>query len=166
MSRRYISETWADALARVPALSQMDGKAADHHMLEQACTLVDTRPGLSLMQIVMMPLRPAVFIFRVEQPVLCVAQDIAPGDKAQLLEALKNAPPMPIISMPAEPTGCQCEACRPNVLGDMRMIVCAICGNKRCPHATNHRNACTGSNEPGQPGSSWEHVRPVGEGAP
>ena len=34
-----------------------------------------------------------------------------------------------------------------------RMIVCAFCGNKRCPHATYHGNECTGSNEPGQPGS-------------
>ncbi len=34
-------------------------------------------------------------------------------------------------------------------------IVCAICGNKRCPHATDHRHACTGSNAPGQPGSSY-----------
>ena len=33
------------------------------------------------------------------------------------------------------------------------MIVCPICGNKRCPHATDHKLACTGSNEPGQPGS-------------
>ena len=29
------------------------------------------------------------------------------------------------------------------------------CGNKRCPHATDHRHACTGSNEPGQPGSVY-----------
>lgn len=34
-----------------------------------------------------------------------------------------------------------------------RFIVCAICGNKRCPHATDHRHVCTDSNEPGQPGS-------------
>lgn len=34
-----------------------------------------------------------------------------------------------------------------------RMIVCAICGNKRCPRATDHRNECTNSNEPGQIGS-------------
>ena len=33
------------------------------------------------------------------------------------------------------------------------MILCEICGNKRCPHATDHRHACTDSNEPGQPGS-------------
>ncbi|MFS8319194.1 hypothetical protein RPF54_24860, partial [Enterobacter hormaechei subsp. xiangfangensis] len=28
-------------------------------------------------------------------------------------------------------------------------------GNKRCPHANDHRNACTGSNEPGQEGSAY-----------
>lgn len=33
------------------------------------------------------------------------------------------------------------------------MIVCAQCGNKRCPHATDHRHACTGSNDAGQAGS-------------
>lgn len=55
---------------------------------------------------------------------------------------------------------CWCEACRPNTLADMRMILCQTCGNKRCPHATNHLNACTGSNEPGQKGSSWENVSP------
>lgn len=37
-----------------------------------------------------------------------------------------------------------------------RFIVCAICGNKRCPHATDHRLACTGSNAPGQKGSAYE----------
>lgn len=36
-----------------------------------------------------------------------------------------------------------------------RMILCETCGNKRCPHANDHRNACTGSNEPGQPGSAY-----------
>ena len=36
-----------------------------------------------------------------------------------------------------------------------RMVVCSICGNKRCPHANNHNNPCTNSNEPGQPGSSY-----------
>ena len=37
-----------------------------------------------------------------------------------------------------------------------RMIVCEFCGNKRCPHANDHRNACTRSNEPGQKGSAYE----------
>lgn len=40
-------------------------------------------------------------------------------------------------------------------VGMSRMIVCATCGNKRCPHGTDHRNACTGSNEPGQVGSRY-----------
>jgi DNA-directed RNA polymerase subunit RPC12/RpoP len=35
------------------------------------------------------------------------------------------------------------------------MIVCPDCGNKRCPKATFHGLACTGSNAPGQPGSVY-----------
>lgn len=41
----------------------------------------------------------------------------------------------------------------PDNLMGRRMIVCPDCGNKRCPRATNHHNACTGSNAPGQAGS-------------
>jgi hypothetical protein len=36
-----------------------------------------------------------------------------------------------------------------------RMILCPKCGNKRCPHATDHNLECTDSNEPGQPGSRY-----------
>ena len=35
------------------------------------------------------------------------------------------------------------------------MVVCQKCGNKRCPHATNHKNECTKSNLPGQKGSIY-----------
>jgi hypothetical protein len=35
------------------------------------------------------------------------------------------------------------------------MILCPKCGNKRCPHATDHRHECTGSNESGQAGSYY-----------
>jgi hypothetical protein len=35
------------------------------------------------------------------------------------------------------------------------MIVCDICGNKRCPKASDHALACTNSNAPGQPGSIY-----------
>jgi hypothetical protein len=34
-------------------------------------------------------------------------------------------------------------------------IACSTCGNKRCPHATDHTLDCTNSNEPGQPGSVY-----------
>ena len=37
----------------------------------------------------------------------------------------------------------------------IRMILCEHCGNKRCPHASDHQNECTGSNEPGQAGSVY-----------
>ncbi len=40
-------------------------------------------------------------------------------------------------------------------------IVCPTCGNKRCPKATFHEFRCTGSNEPGQPGSDYIYG-PVG----
>jgi hypothetical protein len=36
------------------------------------------------------------------------------------------------------------------------MVVCQTCGNKRCPKATHHVHACTGSNEPGQKGSVYD----------
>ena len=38
----------------------------------------------------------------------------------------------------------------------IRFYLCSICGNKRCPHATNHKLECTNSNEPGQKGSVYE----------
>lgn len=35
------------------------------------------------------------------------------------------------------------------------MVVCQRCGNKRCPHAADHQNPCTESNEPNQPGGAY-----------
>lgn len=72
--------------------------------------------------------------------------------------AMLSAAPQP----PEREPKCWCETCRPNTLSDMRFIVCSDCGNKRCPKATHHDNACTNSNAPGQPGSSWAHVKPHG----
>ena len=51
--------------------------------------------------------------------------------------------------------GCSCRTCRPVTMTDMRFVVCPECGNKRCPHANDHRHECTGSNEPGQEGSAY-----------
>ena len=53
------------------------------------------------------------------------------------------------------PCRCWCQTCRPVTMNDMRFVVCPECGNKRCPHANDHNNACTGSNEPGQIGSAY-----------
>jgi hypothetical protein len=65
-----------------------------------------------------------------------------------------------------EDEGCGCWLCvndRAELIEDVtqrltyrsRMIVCALCGNKRCPKATNHELDCTLSNDPGQPGSRF-----------
>ena len=60
---------------------------------------------------------------------------------------------------------CGCRKClrqrdaKIRVLGAIEMtmmILCPTCGNKRCPHATDHDLACTNSNEPGQKGSAYE----------
>jgi len=50
---------------------------------------------------------------------------------------------------------CWCHTCRPITIEDSRMVLCPTCGNKRCPRATNHNNACTNSNDPGQEGSIY-----------
>ena len=57
-----------------------------------------------------------------------------------------NSPVIPV---------CWCRTCRPVTMSDMRFVVCPECGNKRCPHANDHRNDCTGSNQPGQVGSAY-----------
>lgn len=62
----------------------------------------------------------------------------------------------------AQQANCWCNTCRPQTLADMRFVACPDCGYKRCPKANDHRNSCTGSNAVGQPGSSWEHVKPAG----
>ena len=57
-----------------------------------------------------------------------------------------------------ESSPCPCRLCLAKH-GDSRlrlMVLCPTCGNKRCPKATNHELACTGSNEPGQAGSVYE----------
>lgn len=58
---------------------------------------------------------------------------------------------------------CWCRTCRPVVLNDVRFVVCPDCGNKRCPRANDHRNACTGSNEPGQEGSAYPDTQQEGK---
>ena len=65
------------------------------------------------------------------------------------------------LAQPQQEQKCWCTTCHPITMSDMRFVVCPDCGNKRCPKANDHRHACTGSNEVGQKGSSWEHVKPM-----
>lgn len=68
---------------------------------------------------------------------------------------LKGQPQNAPQNIPEIIPDCWCRTCRPVVLNDMRFVVCPDCGNKRCPRANDHRNSCTGSNEPGQEGSAY-----------
>lgn len=74
----------------------------------------------------------------------------------QQVRAMLAAAPKP----PAhEPLRCSCHTCWPIAADDPAstfMRLCPACGNKRCPKANDHRHACTGSNEPGQPGSAYQ----------
>lgn len=65
--------------------------------------------------------------------------------RAAMLQA-GNSPVTPV---------CWCSTCRPVTMNDMRFVVCPECGNKRCPRASDHNNACTGSNDPGQVSSAY-----------
>lgn len=49
---------------------------------------------------------------------------------------------------------CGCRRCveQTGRLHETGMILCPTCGNKRCPHAEDHRFRCTASNEPNQVG--------------
>lgn len=78
---------------------------------------------------------------------------------------MSGAPSMevdPPVASDVDP-GCGCIRClrlrRAHSVGIpaelTRMVTCQVCGNKRCPHATDHRWECTGSNEPGQDGSVY-----------
>jgi hypothetical protein len=87
--------------------------------------------------------------------------------------AANGTAPSPTAREPAQalPQGgeaadCQCASCSPNKLGGpMRMILCPRCGNKRCPHAADHQNTCTNSNEPGQLATP-EAISASGTGVP
>lgn len=50
---------------------------------------------------------------------------------------------------------CDCRQCRPKTLMP-EFVVCQKCGNKRCPHANDHENKCTNSNDTGQKGSFYQ----------
>lgn len=77
---------------------------------------------------------------------------------AHLVETGGQPPEAGLVPRAEETAACWCKACQPLSVIQTRMIVCPVCGNKRCPRATFHENACTGSNEPGQKGSSWEGI--------
>ncbi|HBY6349960.1 TPA: hypothetical protein MI400_14865 [Klebsiella pneumoniae] len=83
-----------------------------------------------------------------------IADCLGDAEEALIEVVNRRADMLHAGNSPANPD-CWCRACRPVTLNDMRFVVCPDCGNKRCPRANDHRNACTGSNEPGQEGSAY-----------
>ena len=54
---------------------------------------------------------------------------------------------------------CVCHMCQTDLKFRKKfayMVLCPICGNKRCPKASNHELGCTDSNNTGQTGSIYE----------
>ena len=92
--------------------------------------------------------------------IACFAQTSAPDVGEYLVAVGRKIEALVRLGTGLDKINCWCETCRPRTLGDMRMVLCPDCGNKRCPKAHNHENACTNSNDVGQKGSSWEHVKP------
>ena len=64
---RFVSETWAEALARVPALGFFYDKPVADHVAE-VCHLLDCKPGYELLQVLFVPTSPAVFLYRRRDP--------------------------------------------------------------------------------------------------
>ena len=66
------------------------------------------------------------------------------------------------------PLNCECHRCIAEhklgqqfgsmwlPLSSTKMILCTLCGCKRCPRASDHDLACTESNEPVQSGSVYQ----------
>ena len=66
------------------------------------------------------------------------------------------------------PLNCECHRCIAEhklgqqigfmwlPLSSTKMILCPVCGCKRCPRASDHELACTNSNAPGQAGSVYQ----------
>ena len=86
---------------------------------------------------------------------IAVGNDQASG----CYRAMLAAAPVP----PQREPHCRCRACLALLAEPVvEFTVCPKCGNKRCPKADNHRNACTGSNEPGQVAQA-DAIRALGE---
>lgn len=59
----------------------------------------------------------------------------------------------PVQHLGLDAAECNCWRCigeRHDTEAMQHFVVCAVCGNKRCPKADDHRHLCTNSNEPGQ----------------
>jgi hypothetical protein len=135
-------------------VAQQYAKLAQHcTMLEQKLAQLEQRKPLTASEILnMMPSS------------IPAEHDGALMEFARAVEAATQPQPEP------RPVGCECHRCikehdlrmpgRQYPLNATKMILCPMCGNKRCPKASDHRLDCTDSNESGQPGSVYTNPPP------
>jgi addiction module HigA family antidote len=97
----------------------------------------------------------AKFWLNLQDSYLLQRQQQDPGSQKRLDGVKARADRM------ASPPCDKCFRCLAPTWGEWesRPVVCETCGNKRCPHASDHVHACTGSNEYGQPGSDYAPLR-------
>ena len=107
------------------------------------------------------------YVLEENRDTYCITDGTDHEEKAKRVADMLNASeehallPWPL---PEDRGKCWCLHCvrdRKETIGNFayeysRMILCATCGNKRCPHATDHRLVCSNSNLPCQSGSSYE----------
>ncbi|MDH1177974.1 hypothetical protein N5C72_07800 [Achromobacter mucicolens] len=96
--------------------------------LEEAATAVEARIGVG------------------EPGIDTLELDRETQECANAIRALKSQSAA-LSAQPGAQKNCNCATCRPHSV-EMRMILCEVCGDKRCPHAADHRNEC--SNQPKQ----------------
>lgn len=92
-------------------------------------------------------------------PMLCVQHGGSPACEAQNAAIGLPCPKCQPEPAKASKSPCRCRRCLREhgvTFGGLLaewclLIVCPVCGNKRCPKASDHRLACTNSNELGQP---------------
>ena len=92
-----------------------------------------------------------IHVYRTDEYHLATLEDALEFDKKRNYHYTNTDNP---IDFPK----CTCHTCYPISALDpssMFMRLCPECGNKRCPKATNHNNACTNSNESNQEGSIY-----------
>jgi len=100
-----------------------------------------------------------------------VGQEVTKTPSAEYVAAAREAQEWIALRLLAACPCAHCHALRiegsdlapvDRLLAGSVMHLCEHCGNKRCPHATNHHHRCTGSNEPGQLGSAYGIADPLG----
>lgn len=88
--------------------------------------------------------------------------EVIPADRVKRIPLANPEPALELTTtaltrVKSEGLAACCWKCSPEFPG---MLLCPTCGNKRCPHASDHTLACTSSNEPGQTGSVYSRKKP------